>query len=125
MKWKKRKMSPNVKTELRERLINDSRMAALPSLPALLESRLNCHHDHDHVADGYDVNDDNDSGHNFPGAVNMVINQMAFVKMFTVYFDIVVLIVRHLSTLKTSPQAKRHKPSLLFTSWTILTFITR
>ena len=27
--------------------------------------------------------------------------------------------------LKTSPQAKRHKPSLLFTSLTILTFITR
>ena len=26
---------------------------------------------------------------------------------------------------KTSPQAKRHKPSLLFTSLTILTFITR
>ena len=26
---------------------------------------------------------------------------------------------------KTSPQAKRHKPSLLFTSFTILTFITR
>ena len=25
---------------------------------------------------------------------------------------------------KTSPQAKRHKPSLLFTSLTILTFIT-
>ena len=27
--------------------------------------------------------------------------------------------------LKTSPQAKRHKPSLLFTSLTILTFVTR
>ena len=26
---------------------------------------------------------------------------------------------------RTSPQAKRHKPSLLFTSLTILTFITR
>ena len=26
---------------------------------------------------------------------------------------------------KTSPQAKRHKPSLLFTSLTIITFITR
>ena len=30
-----------------------------------------------------------------------------------------------LSQIKTSPQAKRHKPSLLFTSLTILTFITR
>ena len=29
------------------------------------------------------------------------------------------------SGMKTSPQAKRHKPSLLFTSLTILTFITR
>ena len=28
-------------------------------------------------------------------------------------------------TLQTSQQAKRHKPSLLFTSLTILTFITR
>ena len=33
--------------------------------------------------------------------------------------------LRGKSKKKTSPQAKRHKPSLLFTSLTILTFITR
>ena len=74
-----------------------------PSLPCLLSypPRLNCHHDRDHVADGYDVNDDDDdSGHIFLGVVNMVIHQMAFVKIFTAYFAILVLIVELLSKTK-------------------------